>query len=223
MPDTQTPNYLLWKPEIDAAADYWGQLLNANFDAIDLQLFNRVNKAPGAGQQIMSNQLVLAAQPGQSMGDTSAATVGWVESRLAQISAGDRAFVNQRICDYFNWQFPIRTIIMSLNTHFGAHPACWAVCNGGNGTPDLHDRFIIAAGAGKRGDAGTYEGNPSWYFEHRHHAQRVYSGEQTNPSMMAFWDNQSDNNPTPQPPIAVPYYVLTFLMKYRNMVPADVG
>jgi hypothetical protein len=231
MPDTQTPNYQLWKPEIDAAADYWGQLLNANFDTIDTLLLQRLNKAAGAGQQILPNQLVLTGQPGQTVGDQSAATVGWVVAYVAGISGSDRSFVNQRICDYFNWQFPLRTVIASMNTHSGAHPAGWSPCNGlfynGIQTPDLHDRFIIGAGppppATIHGDAGTYNTNPSWYLEHGHHSQRVYSGPAGNPSMQAMWQADFDGNYTPQPGINIPYYVLTFLMKTRDLVPADVG
>jgi len=232
MPDTQTPNYQLWKPEIDAAADYWGQLLNANFDTIDLQLFNRLNKTPGAGQQILPNQLVLTGQPGQGMGDTSAATVGWVESRLAQISAGDRSFTNQRICDYLNWQQPIRSIVMVNWTMHGAQPAGWGICDGrfqdGIQCPDLHDRFIIAAGQAIRGDTGNYPASPSWWFEHVHHSQRIWGGPQPGPNMQAMWDtapavDQGGAGGLAQPAINVPYYVLLFLMKTRNIVPADVG
>lgn len=233
MPDTQTPNYQLWKPEIDAAADYWGQLLNANFDAIDTLLFQRVSKTPNGGQQILPNHLMLTGQPGQStIGDTSAATVGWVEYRLAQIAAASTANSDRRTVAYFNWIYPIRTIIMTQNTYIGAQPPGWSPCNGGtyNGitTPDLHDRFIIAAGAGLRGDAGGYEANPSWYFEHQHHSQLIYSGPAGNPKMQAMWDNRpkpedgGTNGVPPQPGIAVPYYVLTFLMKTRDWVVGDI-
>ena len=229
MPDTTTPNYALWKPEIDAAADYWGQLLNSNMDVIDTQLFQRLNKAPGAGQQVLPNQLILTGQPNQS-GDQSAATVGWVVAHVAAYIADARIYANQRIADYMNWIFPIYTIIMWRGTAAGPFPPGWSPCLGnvhdGILTPNMMDRFVLGAGPGgaaRRGDSGTHEANPSWWFEHIHHSQRVYSGPAGNPYMQAMWDNQVDGNPTPQPGIAVPYYALCFLMKTRNITPADVG
>ncbi len=231
MPDVRTPNYALWKPGIDEAADYWGQLLNQNADIIDIELLNRLNKAPGAGQQIVQNQLTLTAQPGQT-GDQNAATVGWVAAYVATQISDARIYANQRIADYMNWIFPIHTVIMWNGTSNGPFPPGWALCNGnpvgsyGN-TPNLVDRFILgAAPAGSwRGDTGGYQSNPSWHFEHLHHSQRVYSGPATNPYMQAMWANEIDQGvgAAPQPPIAVPYYVLAFLVKYRNIVPADVG
>jgi microcystin-dependent protein len=42
-----------------------------------------------------------------------------------------------------------------LNTVTGRDLSAWALCNGNNGTPDLRDRFVVAAGGGyKRGDIG---------------------------------------------------------------------
>ncbi len=235
MPDTQTPNYALWKPELDGAVDYWGQLLNANFDTIDTLMLQRLIKTAGAGQQIISNHVVLAAQPNQAMGDTSAATVGWVESRLASINNDARIYVNQRIADYLNWIFPIYTVVMWRGSFDGAFPPSWACCNGntydGIATPNMTDRFVIGAGRGGvsyRGDSGTYEANPSYEFRHLHHSQFIYGAAPGGPFMRAMWDTaptveNGGAGGIPQPPIAVPYYCLCFLMKTRNVVPSDVG
>ena len=152
--------------------------------------------------------------------------MGWVEARLAQIAAASTANSDRRTVAYLNWIYPVRTIMMSSFTMYGAIPPGWGICDGriqdGIQCPDLHDRFIIAAGGGYRGDANNYEANPSWHFEHQHHSQLIYGGPPGGPSMYAMWDTRLEPGSPPQPWINVPYYVLTFLMKTRDWVVGDI-
>lgn len=56
-----------------------------------------------------------------------------------------------------------RGVIVAWAGAIAAIPAGWALCNGGNGTPNLMDRFIMGAGSGY--GVGTIGGNVNPYYE----------------------------------------------------------
>jgi microcystin-dependent protein len=60
----------------------------------------------------------------------------------AQANINTQSKIQERGCDLV----PERSIIMWNGVHTSV-PNGWALCNGSNGTPDLRDRFIVAAGS----------------------------------------------------------------------------
>jgi microcystin-dependent protein len=71
-------------------------------------------------------------------------------------------------------EFPIGAIIAWRSV---SPPSGWAVCNGGNGTPDLRNKFVIGAGGSK--SPGSADGtNAIWVTEamYRRHRHRFIGG-----------------------------------------------
>jgi hypothetical protein len=219
MPETRTANYPLTQPVIGGSQDTWGNRLNEDLVILDRLLANRVVKSAtnedvaAAAHQVMTLHLDLPAQSGVAAGTgdvllNSAATARWVELRVL-------ALMNQ---------FIPHGIIAIWYGQFTDVPAGWVVCNGLNGSPDLRDRIVLAAG-----QTGTYEHEPhdAWgttgygLGDHTHAATAVVdSGPAENP------DFYSDFGGIPLYKVAnpggtggstqghLPYYAVVYIMKY---------
>lgn len=215
MPDTTTSTYHLTQPEVGAAENTWGTSVNTNLANIDTLLANRVVKdrvgldAIAVDPQVVTTGLRLSTQldgvlagSGQGVYENSAATARWVESRImAQI----------------NHFFPIGMILMWSGD--GGHlPPGWALCNGLNGTPNLSDRIILAAGnqnqPGYFGGVIQQGGGIGWHVHQG--TQYIAMGYDGSPEFLddyggypLYWpgDGGSSN---------LPYYVLCFIMKHVN-------
>lgn len=142
MPDTLTPNYGLVKPEIDGSPDTWGQKLNGNLDTIDqsLKIVADVANAamPKTGGEF-SGAVSNTANFSTTATPTSPqhlSTVGLVRSYVENVD-------------------PVGIVKMWAGT-IASIPANHKLCDGGTYdgvvTPNLTDRFIVAASS-----AGTYQ------------------------------------------------------------------
>lgn len=80
-----------------------------------------------------------------------------------------------------------------------AIPAGWALCDGNNGTPDLRNKFVVAAG-------GTFAVGASAGGEIHTHPAPVYFQNGAGAAMQAAG---APNNANLQPP----YYALAYIMK----------
>jgi hypothetical protein len=226
MPETRTANYPLTQPEVGASQDTWGNRLNEDLVILDRLLFNRIVKnatnedIAAAAHQVMTLHLDLPAQvDGQAAGTAggeirylSAATARWVETRAV-------ALMNQFI--------PHGMIIM-WHGNFTDVPAGWVICNGLNGTPDLRDRVVLAAG-----QTGTYDHEPNYAYGATGHGLGTHKHQQTawiaagpagNPEFANDYDGNAFyrvNNPHgvgDQSQGHIPYYCLVYIMKYGNWV-----
>jgi len=109
----------------------------------------------------------------------------------------------------------------------GAAPAGWAICDGGNGTPDLRNRFIVGAGStysvGATGGADTVtltiEQMPKHDHEHDH--APVWFGDAGGSDMAQGgntkakppkWKTEKTGGSQPHEN-RPPYYALTYIMK----------
>ena len=74
-------------------------------------------------------------------------------------------------------------IIVMWSGSIGTIPSGWALCNGGNGTPNLTDRFIVAAGStynpGNTGGANTVSLSLSEIPSHSHTGTTDLTGSHT--------------------------------------------
>ena len=115
-------------------------------------------------------------------------------------------------------------------------PSGWALCNGGNGTPNLQNRFIIGAGdsynPNDKGGATQVKLVAGNLPPHTHNYYDIYYSERSgNNSYYGSHDSDSDNNPfayqflrtsesgnglnsTPFD-ILPPYYALAFIMRVQ--------
>jgi hypothetical protein len=129
---------------VDISVDPSGFLLISDIVALqaedaDIRLDNKAYtdsqlllKAPVANPVFTGNPR--APTPLTSDSDTSVATTGFVKAAMAAV--GTSIFVKGMVMAYAG---PLVDVGVGLL-------AGWAICNGGNGTPDLRDRFIIGAG-----------------------------------------------------------------------------
>jgi hypothetical protein len=120
MPDSSTPNLSLTLPEIGASGDTWGTKLNASLTTLDA-----IFKADGTGTSV-----------GLNVGTGKTLNVAGTVA-----GAGIAAYVNSLIAT----ALPAGAIILWSGAS-AAVPAGWALCNGQNGTPNLLNRFVVAAG-----------------------------------------------------------------------------
>ena len=223
MPETRTANYPLTQPQVGGSQDTWGTTLNADLTIIDRMMLNRVVKnatnedVAAALHQVMTLHLNLAAQvdaqattAGGDVQNTSAATARWVETRAMSL-------LNQ---------FIPNGIILMWRGNFTDVPAGWVICNGLNGTPDLRDRVVLAAG-----QTGTYAHEPGYAMgatghglgTHKHAGTAwVAAGPSGNPEFLNDFDGNPEfrvNNPHgvgDQVQGHIPYYALVYIMKYGN-------
>jgi hypothetical protein len=219
MPETRTANYPLTQPEVGGSQDTWGNVLNNDLVILDRLLANRVVKSAtnedvsAAAHQTMTLHLNLPTQAAVAagVGDvqlTSAATARWVELRVAQLMN----------------QFIPHGLIAIWYGSFADVPAGWVICNGLNGSPDLRDRIVLAAG-----QTGTFEHEPhdAWgttgygLGDHTHAATSTeHTSEPDDPTFF------SDYGGIPYYKVAnpggtggstqghLPYYAVVYIMKY---------
>lgn len=139
MADTFTAHYNLTKPQIGGDPDTWGNLLNANFDTIDSQLYTASTYAvPLAGGSMTGNlsitettataQLALSASAGQyrQLLFSTAGVPRWVLLTDNAAESGSNAGSNLALLGYSDAGAAITTPI-SINratgvTTFGARP-----------------------------------------------------------------------------------------------------
>lgn len=138
MPDTQTANYDLVKPEINGSPNTWGNKLNDNADVIDTQLKRVDDLATGA---------VSRAGSGTDPDDYIMDVLRYAESvePSDDLDLPHIALLKAWITN----ASPIGGVIAWGGT-VGSIPDCWNLCDGGtyNGVtlPNLRDRFVIGAG-----------------------------------------------------------------------------
>jgi len=194
MPDTQTGNLKLTKPEVTQSKDTWGAKLNTDMDLIDTW----------SSQDRLAN--LAGLQTGREAGqitqfDGTPISLDHETFRVAAkplfYATGVGGVVLDSICDPTNSQYhpgtlvsveymraliesliPIRTIIMWAGNENNI-PAGWSLCDGGlyNGqqTPDLRGRMVFGGyRAGTPGvpdpgtqTIGTGSGTPG-VFNHTH-------------------------------------------------------
>lgn len=221
MADAQTAHYKLTQPEVGAAQNTWGGALNGDLIDIDELLYNRVVKnqsgkdaaVTGNVPQQMGLWLKLPTQPKAPVGaDTiyftanTAATMGWVEYRIMSL---------------LDAVFQVGTIIMWSGTTQQwidiMQPHGWHFCNGSNGTPNLQDRVVLAAGnyhpAGQLGGAEGYG-----LGAHTHNLTKyVTAGPEGNPETELDYGGQAlYTSGTAGNQAYLPFYTVCYLMKIRG-------
>lgn len=105
MADTFTPHYNLTKPQVGGDPDTWGDLLNANFDAIDTGMFNAQTTAnaamPKTGGAFTGNLSVAVAT---SLGTTlGASNVPLDLNQLATANVDHLRFLHLRVAAGSDW------------------------------------------------------------------------------------------------------------------------
>jgi hypothetical protein len=141
MADQNTTNYGFVKPEIGASEDTWGEKLNSNWDDADTAI-----KSLEDGKVNNTGNESIAGVKTFSDGIISNVT-GNVTGNLT----GDAATLNGLTAAQI---FPSGLISMWSGTN-ASIPSGWALCDGNNGTPDLHDRFIMGDTSDARGAGGS--------------------------------------------------------------------
>lgn len=77
-----------------------------------------------------------------------------IETELGTNPSGGSATVGARIGAVEYDSVPVGAIIM-WSGNYGSWPSGWSICNGGGGTPNLQDRFILAtSGSANPGETG---------------------------------------------------------------------
>jgi len=115
-----TTNYSWNLPTVGGNQDAWGDLLNANWTALDTLL----GGTSAAEFAILDGATVTTAELNYVSGVTS--------NIQAQINSAG---------------VPSGAILLWSGST-ASIPSGWYLCNGSNGTPDLRDRFVVGAGGG---------------------------------------------------------------------------
>lgn len=95
-------------------------------------------------------------------------------------------------------------------------PKGWALCNGDNGTPDLRNRFVIAAGDGyDPDDTGGSMNHTHTFTTDGHGHALVASGAEWRIAGPERLDTAAatDTGTTGNPNTVPPYYALCYIMK----------
>lgn len=108
-----------------------------------------------------------------------------------------------------------RGMIMLWSGSIASIPGGWALCNGGNGTPDLTDYFIVGAGnlynPGDAGGSDTHKHD----IDDVHHRHYLVVGDE----IAAGTDFDNETGPESEPfrtdiePHLPPYVALAYIMK----------
>jgi hypothetical protein len=143
------PSRTLWGV-VDPAVDSSGAVLLSDIQALAGQLAQATADANDYTDARLASYALLASPiftgdpraptPVTSDNDTSIATTAFVKAAIAAaqpvIPAGMIAMYAGSLAD------------IGINTPGGPQLAGWHLCDGASGTPDLRDKFILAAGAG---------------------------------------------------------------------------
>ena len=93
-------------------------------------------------------------------------------------------------------------------------PAGWVLCNGGNGTPDLRNRFVVGAmSAYAVGAAGGGTTHDHEIAETHSHDLESDSGVQSGSDLADYTDESGDGIYTESSLHLPPYYALCYIMK----------
>jgi microcystin-dependent protein len=111
---------------------------------------------------------------------------GWDES-LYLHPDGNAAF-QQRVEDKTGPIMPVGAIVMWSGTK-STIPKGWVLCDGGNGTPDLRDRFVV--GAGKSYNAKSTGGANKVTLKQTEMPKHSHSGRTDNQSVINTGDNKN--------------------------------
>lgn len=98
--------------------------------------------------------------------------------------------------------------------NFPSIPRNWALCDGSNGTPDLRDRFLRAAGGGfNPGDSDGVSSNPH-SFTGDGHQHTLLPGPvmDSNPSYFENTETSEISGTTDAPSTLPPFYSLLYIM-----------
>jgi len=139
-----TTNYSWNLPTVGGNQDAWGDLLNANWTALDTLL----GGVTAAEFNILDGLTV------------STAELNYVDGATSNLQAQ----INSRGVP--------SGAIMLWSGSTASIPSGWYLCNGSNGTPDLRDRFVVGAGSsyavGATGGAATVALSTSQLPSHSH-------------------------------------------------------
>lgn len=106
-------------------------------------------------------------------------------------------------------------LILLWSGSIASIPGGWVLCDGTNGTPDLRDRFVIAAGGSYAVGANGGNSSHTHTFTSDGHFHTLNAGY--NLASGVVWSNQTnsetDSGTTDPADHLPPYYALAFIMK----------
>lgn len=93
-------------------------------------------------------------------------------------------------------------------------PGGWALCNGDNGTPDMHGRFVMCAGATHAPNTtGGHEGHTHTYTGDGHKHGGTLGEFAPGSGDMTLHDEVAESGTTDNSAFKPSYYVLAYIMK----------
>ena len=232
MADAVTQYYNLTKPEVGASQDTWGDKLNADLDALDALVANRVIKyaigkdgEDGGGIEAVNPQIMGLHLRVPTQTDGAVRYEAYLNpddpgfpadvAKPRPDSAATARWVETRIALMLNQFFPIGTIHLWSGS-FASVPAGWAICNGENGTPNLLGRIVLAAGSSANGHGpGQFAGVPvTGLGRHIHQTMTpFYAGVTGAPVVQSDYQGVALYE---GPQSDLPYYAVVYIMKYIN-------